>query len=61
MLLELFRWLSTDIQGGVQVGYSTILTLTGMSKKENLNDYPFKPDMVVDSIADIKLPLPWWK
>ncbi|MGK0488053.1 MAG: NagD protein [Candidatus Endobugula sp.] len=53
--------LSTDIQGGVQVGYSTILTLTGMSKKENLNDYPFKPDMVVDSIADIKLPLPWWK
>ena len=52
--------LDTDIQGGVQVGYNTILTLTGMSRREQLNDYPFKPDMVVDSIADIKLPLPWW-
>lgn len=53
--------LATDIQGGVQVGYHTILTLTGMSKRENLNDFPFKPDLVVDSIADIQLPLPWWK
>jgi NagD protein len=53
--------LATDIQGGVQVGYRTILTLSGMSKKEELNDFPFKPDLVVDSIADLKLPLPWWE
>ncbi|OEK07501.1 HAD-IIA family hydrolase [Roseivirga misakiensis] len=52
--------LATDIQGGVQVGYNTILTLSGMSKKEQLNDFPFKPDMVIDSIADLELPLPWW-
>ncbi len=52
--------LSTDIQGGVQVGYNTILTLSGMSRREQLNDYPFKPDMVIDSIADLELPLPWW-
>lgn len=53
--------LATDIQGGVQVGYKTILTLSGMSRKEQLNDYPFKPDMVIDSIADLTLPLPWWE
>ncbi len=53
--------LATDIQGGIQVGYNTILTLSGMSRKEQLNDFPFKPDMVIDSIADLKLPLPWWK
>jgi len=53
--------LATDIQGGVQVGYKTILTLSGMSKKEELNDFPFKPDLVIDSIADLKLPLPWWE
>ncbi|HEY9116310.1 MAG TPA: HAD-IIA family hydrolase [Roseivirga sp.] len=52
--------LGTDIQGGVQVGYNTILTLSGMSKAEDLNNYPFKPDMVVNSIADLTLPLPWW-
>jgi NagD protein len=53
--------LATDIQGGVQVGFKTILTLSGMSKAEQLNDYPFKPDMVINSIADLKLPLPWWE
>lgn len=52
--------LGTDIQGGVQVGYNTILTLSGMSKEEDLNNYPFKPDLVVNSIADLTLPLPWW-
>lgn len=52
--------LATDIQGGVQVGYKTILTLSGMSRKDQLNDYPFKPDLVIDSIADLTLPLPWW-
>lgn len=53
--------LGTDIQGGVQVGYNTILTLSGMSKREDLNNYPFKPDLIIDSIADLELPLPWWK
>ncbi|MCE7994012.1 MAG: HAD-IIA family hydrolase [Roseivirga sp.] len=53
--------LGTDIQGGVQVGYKTILTLSGMSREEQLNDYPFKPDLVIDSIADLTLPLPWWE
>ncbi len=51
--------MGTDIQGGVSVGYKTILTLSGMTKREQLSNYPFKPDLVVDSIADIKLPLPW--
>lgn len=52
--------MATDIQGGVSVGYKTILTLTGMTKREQLGDYPFKPDLIVDSVADIKLPLDWW-
>lgn len=54
--------LGTDIQGGVQVGYKTILTLSGMSSRDQLNDYPFKPDLVINSIADLTLEkLPWWK
>ncbi len=52
--------LSTDIQGGVQVGYKTILTLSGMSSRNQLNDFPFKPDLVVESIADLTLDnIPW--
>jgi NagD protein len=52
--------MDTDIQGGVSVGYKTILVLSGISKKEELKHYAFKPDMIVDSVNDIQLPLPWW-
>ena len=52
--------MSTDIEGGVSVGFKTILTLSGMTKREQLVDYPFKPNLIVDSVADIRLPLEWW-
>src|SRR5450755_2745616 len=52
--------MDTDIQGGVQMGYKTILVLSGITKKEELGYYAFKPDMIVESVNEIKLPLPWW-
>lgn len=47
--------MDTDILGGIQLGYTTILTLSGVSKKENLIDYAFKPDVIVNSVSDIHL------
>jgi len=47
--------MDTDILGGVQLGYSTILTLSGVSKKEVLDDYPFQPDLVVGSVAELDI------
>jgi NagD protein len=52
--------MDTDIQGGVQMGYHTILVLSGISKNEELQKYAFKPDLIVNSVDDIELPLPWW-
>lgn len=52
--------MDTDIRGGVQMGYKTILVLSGITKKENLIRYAYKPDLVVDSVNDIALPLSWW-
>ncbi|CAN5301362.1 HAD-IIA family hydrolase [soil metagenome] len=52
--------METDIRGGVQMGYKTILVLSGITKKEHLSRYAFKPDMVVESVKDITFPLPWW-
>jgi len=52
--------MSTDIQGGVQVGYKTILVLSGISNEEELDHYAFRPHKVVNSIKDIQLPLEWW-
>jgi len=47
--------MDTDILGEIQLGYTTILTLSGVSKKENLVHFAFKPDLIVNSVADIDL------
>jgi len=52
--------METDIKGGVQMGYKTILTLSGITKKEELTNYAFKPDLVIESVSQLTLPLPWW-
>ena len=52
--------METDIQGGVQMGYKTILVLSGIARKDDLNHYAFKPDLVVSSVDNIEFPLKWW-
>ncbi|HEY5326011.1 MAG TPA: HAD-IIA family hydrolase [Mucilaginibacter sp.] len=52
--------METDIQGGIQMGYKTILVLSGIAKKEDLSHYAFKPDMIVGSVDEIAFPLKWW-
>jgi NagD protein len=51
--------MQTDIRGGVQMGYKTILVLSGVSRREDLSLYAFKPDMIVESVKDISLPVKW--
>ena len=52
--------METDIQGGVQMGYKTILVLSGISSRETLGHYAFKPDSIASSVDEISFPLPWW-
>ncbi|MBI1227177.1 MAG: HAD-IIA family hydrolase [Bacteroidetes bacterium] len=47
--------MDTDILGGIQVGYRTVLTLSGVSKRENLHHYAFAPDLIVDTIGELDL------
>lgn len=47
--------MDTDILGGIQLGYTTILTLSGVSNKNMLEDYAFKPDLVVSSVAELDI------
>lgn len=51
--------METDIRGGVQMGYKTILVLSGVSTRADLAHFAFKADMIVESIKDIQLPLKW--
>ena len=52
--------METDIKGGFYMGFKTILVLSGMTDKENIKYSVFKPDLVVDSVDQIKFPLKWW-
>jgi NagD protein len=45
--------MDTDILGGVQLGYKTVLVLSGSTRREDLGRFAFRPDKVVDSIADL--------
>ncbi|MFA7236221.1 MAG: TIGR01457 family HAD-type hydrolase [Phycisphaeraceae bacterium] len=45
--------MNTDILGGLQLGYHTILVMTGSTTREELAAWPFHPELAVDSIADL--------
>ncbi len=47
--------MDTDILGSIQMGYKTVLTLSGVSKRENLVDYAFAPDMIIESLNEFDL------
>ena len=43
----------TDIIGGVQMGYSTVLVLSGGTRKEDLKHSAVTPDKVVNNIGEL--------
>jgi NagD protein len=43
--------METDIRGATDLGFHSILVLTGSSTLETIRDFPFAPSEVVDSIA----------
>ncbi|MBM3127510.1 MAG: HAD-IIA family hydrolase [Chloroflexi bacterium] len=45
--------LTTDIAMGQRVGIPTVLVMTGLSKRADLERAPVKPDYVLESIADV--------
>ncbi|MBI2808940.1 MAG: TIGR01457 family HAD-type hydrolase [Planctomycetes bacterium] len=44
--------METDILGGVQLGFHTILVLSGGTKRGDLANYTFCPELVVESLAE---------
>ena len=45
--------METDILGGVQMGYHTVLVLSGGTQREDLTQFAYRPDRIVDSVADL--------
>ena len=45
--------MDTDIVAGIEAGLHTVLVLTGISDQREIEKYPFRPDEIVDSVADL--------
>jgi NagD protein len=47
--------MDTDIIGGVQNGMESILVLTGVTKQEQIERYPYIPTYVYQSVGEIEI------
>jgi NagD protein len=45
--------MDTDIVAGIEAGLTTYLVLTGSTRREEVDRYPYRPTRVVESIADL--------
>ncbi|MBF0297666.1 MAG: HAD family hydrolase [Oligoflexia bacterium] len=45
--------METDILGAVSLGLTSILTLTGSTKRNDLINYPYRPDIIIESIKEM--------
>ncbi|GAA3922126.1 HAD-IIA family hydrolase [Microbacterium invictum] len=45
--------MDTDVVAGIEAGLHTILVMTGISDRAEVERYPFRPDEIVDSVADL--------
>ncbi len=46
--------MDTDIIAGVQTGMETILVLSGVTRRGDVDRYPYRPTRILDSVADIE-------
>jgi NagD protein len=45
--------MDTDILGGVQLGFHTVLVLSGGTRRADVERFAYRPELVVDSIAEL--------
>jgi NagD protein len=45
--------MDTDIGAGLEAGLETILVLTGLTERAEVERYPYQPSRVIDSVADL--------
>jgi NagD protein len=47
--------MDTDIVGGLEAGMTTCLVLSGVTRREDIDSFPYRPDFIFDSVADIDI------
>lgn len=47
--------MDTDIVAGIQSGLGTVLVLSGLTSPEEIETFPYRPQRVVESVAELEL------
>ena len=47
--------MDTDIKVGLESGLETILVLTGVTKPDMITNFPYRPNHVINSVAEVEL------
>lgn len=47
--------METDVRVGLESGLETILVLSGVTQRANITRFPYRPDHVLNSVAEIEL------
>ena len=45
--------METDVISGLEAGLRTILVTTGSTRADEVENYPYRPSRIVDSVADL--------
>ncbi len=46
--------MDTDIVAGIEAGLFTVLVLTGITTREDIDKWPYRPSLVVESVDELK-------
>ena len=47
--------MDTDVRVGIESGLETVLVLSGVSRREDVGRYPYRPTRVAESVAELEL------
>jgi NagD protein len=47
--------MDTDVVAGIESGMETILVLTGVTRREDVSRFPYRPARIVESVGAIEL------
>jgi len=45
--------MDTDIIAGIESEVETVLVLSGVTRREDIERYPYRPDHIIDGVGDI--------
>ncbi|MEO6502617.1 MAG: HAD hydrolase-like protein, partial [Jatrophihabitantaceae bacterium] len=45
--------MDTDVVAGIEAGLETILVLTGSTRAEQIDEFPYRPSRILSSIQDV--------